>query len=132
MTHGQRRGGPGRFADLAAIKAEARRRLVEAQDTQEPGAERTVATIQQTAQAEADLIDIWLHIAPDDVQAADRLLDDLDETLLLLADQPFLGSARPDVAPGASTLKNEKRREPQARGRPADGQPRERPDHRAL
>ena len=30
--------GPGRFADLAALKSEARRRLSEAQDPEPPGA----------------------------------------------------------------------------------------------
>lgn len=56
--------------------------------------------IERTAQAENDLIDIWLYIAPDDVRAADRLLDDLEETFVLLGDQPSLGPARPDIAPG--------------------------------
>jgi toxin ParE1/3/4 len=56
-------------------------------------------TIKRTAQAEEDLIDIWLYIAHDDVRAADRVLDDIEEKLLLLADQPDLGPARPDIAP---------------------------------
>jgi toxin ParE1/3/4 len=56
-------------------------------------------TIKRTAQAEEDLIDIWLYIAHDDVRAADRVLDDIEEKLLLLADQPGLGPARPDIAP---------------------------------
>ncbi len=57
-------------------------------------------TIQRTAQAEEDLIDIWLYIAQDDVRAADRLLDEIEEKLLLLGDQSSLGPARPDIAPG--------------------------------
>jgi toxin ParE1/3/4 len=56
-------------------------------------------TIKRTAQAEEDLIDIWLYIAHDDERAADRVLDDIEEKLLLLADQPGLGPARPDIAP---------------------------------
>jgi toxin ParE1/3/4 len=56
-------------------------------------------TIERTARAEEDLIDIWLYIAHDDVRAADRLLDDIEEKFLLLADQPGLGPARPDIAP---------------------------------
>lgn len=43
-------------------------------------------TIKRTAQAEEDLIDIWLYIAHDDERAADRVLDDIEEKLLLLAD----------------------------------------------
>jgi toxin ParE1/3/4 len=58
-----------------------------------------VPTIKRTAQAEEDLIDIWLYIAHDDERAADRVLDDIEEKLLLLADQPGLGPARPDIAP---------------------------------
>jgi toxin ParE1/3/4 len=56
-------------------------------------------TIKRTAQAEEDLIDIWLYIAHDDVRAADRVLDDIEEKLLLLADQPGVGPARSDIAP---------------------------------
>jgi len=48
---------------------------------------------------EEDLIDIWLYIAHDNMRAADGLLDDIEEKLLLLADQPGLGTARPDIAP---------------------------------
>jgi toxin ParE1/3/4 len=55
--------------------------------------------IKRTARAEEDLIDIWLYIAHDDVRAADRLLDEIEEKLVLLSDQPSLGPARPDVAP---------------------------------
>ncbi len=51
-------------------------------------------TIKRTALAEEDLIDIWLYIAHDDIPAADRLLDDVDQTFSLLADQPRLGPAR--------------------------------------
>ncbi|NCC21438.1 MAG: type II toxin-antitoxin system RelE/ParE family toxin [Alphaproteobacteria bacterium] len=57
-------------------------------------------TIQRTAQAEEDLIDIWLYIAHDDIRAADRFLDEIEEKSLLLADQSSLGPARPDIAPG--------------------------------
>jgi toxin ParE1/3/4 len=56
-------------------------------------------TIERTAQAEEDPIDIWLYIAHDDLRAADRVLDDIEKEFLLLADQPGLGQARPDIAP---------------------------------
>ena len=55
-------------------------------------------TIERTARAEEDLIDIWLYIAHDDVRAADRLLDEIEEKFSLLAGQPLLGRARPDIA----------------------------------
>jgi len=55
-------------------------------------------TLERTAQAEEDLIDIWLTIGHDDVRAADRLLDDIDASFSLLAKQLCLGRARPDIA----------------------------------
>ena len=56
--------------------------------------------IERTARAEEDLIEIWLYIAHDDVRAADRLLDEIEGKFSLLADQPSLGPARPDIAKG--------------------------------
>ena len=44
--------------------------------------------------AEADLIDIWMHIASDDPSAADRQLDHFDRIFTLLAAQPFMGTDR--------------------------------------
>ena len=55
--------------------------------------------IKRTSQAEEDLIDIWSYIAEDKLSAADRLLDKIDANISLLADQPSLGPARPDIAP---------------------------------
>jgi toxin ParE1/3/4 len=54
--------------------------------------------IRRTAEADEDLIDIWLYIAPDNPGAADRLLDEIEEKFSLLANQPQLGPARPDIA----------------------------------
>lgn len=62
-------------------------------------------TIQRTAQAEEDLIDIWLYIAHDDIRAADRFLDEIEEKSLLLADQSSLGPARPDIARACATFR---------------------------
>lgn len=53
-----------------------------------------------TRQAREDLIDIWLHIAEDDPQAADRVLDRLDEAGNHLAQHPEMGTAREDIRPG--------------------------------
>ena len=58
-----------------------------------------MAEIKRTAQAEEDLIDIWVYIAQDNVSAADSLLDRIEEKFFLLADQPRLGPRRPDIAP---------------------------------
>jgi toxin ParE1/3/4 len=50
-------------------------------------------SIRRTAQAEEDLIDLWLYIAQDNPEAADRLLDEIEDKLSLLADHPQLGPA---------------------------------------
>lgn len=52
----------------------------------------------RTAQAEQDLIDLWLYIAQDNPDAADRMLDELESKFQLLAEQPYLGPARPEIA----------------------------------
>jgi toxin ParE1/3/4 len=51
-----------------------------------------------TPLAERDLEDIWFFIAQDDPAAADRLLDLLEEKYKVLADNPHMGPARPDIA----------------------------------
>ena len=53
----------------------------------------------RTAQAEEDLIDIWVYIAEDNPGAADALLRDIDEKCALLVRTPAMGQARPDIAP---------------------------------
>ena len=59
-----------------------------------------MAICRRTARAEEDLIELWLHIAADNVPAADRLLDRLDAACNTLASHPLLGPARSDIAPG--------------------------------
>ncbi|WP_375510660.1 type II toxin-antitoxin system RelE/ParE family toxin [uncultured Nostoc sp.] len=56
----------------------------------------------RTAKAEEDLIEIWIYIAADNLTAADRLVDQIDTKCQMLADNPELGQARPDIAPGAA------------------------------
>lgn len=53
----------------------------------------------KTLRAERDLDDIWFHIAADDPQAADRLLDALVGKAQLVATQPNMGRARPELSP---------------------------------
>jgi toxin ParE1/3/4 len=53
----------------------------------------------RTRRAEEDLIEIWTFIAADDAYAADRLLDRIDAACALLAENPALGLARPDLRP---------------------------------
>lgn len=55
--------------------------------------------VQRTAQADEDLMDIWVYIAQDNPKAADKLSDEIESKFILLAGQPYLGPARPDIAP---------------------------------
>ena len=41
----------------------------------------------------------WNYIAQDNSQAADNLLDEIDARSIALASSPYLGAARPDIAP---------------------------------
>ncbi len=61
-----------------------------------------MAALRRTARAEDDLVEIWLYIAADNPDAADRLLEEIDRKCLLLAANPLLGRARPDIAPPTS------------------------------
>jgi len=52
----------------------------------------------QSQQAKRDLLSIWAYIAEDNLNAADRLLDNIDDTCKLLGENPQLGQARPDIS----------------------------------
>jgi toxin ParE1/3/4 len=54
--------------------------------------------IQRTPRADQDLEELWFFIAQDDPAAADRWLDTLEAKIGLLADNPLMGPARPDIA----------------------------------
>jgi len=49
-------------------------------------------------QAHTDLEDIWLHIASDNLTAADRFVDELFDKFKLLASEPGMGRRREDLA----------------------------------
>ena len=57
-----------------------------------------------TAKAEEDLIAIWLAIAIDSPQNADRLLDRLNDWIDTLADFPERGTERPAIGKGIRLL----------------------------
>jgi toxin ParE1/3/4 len=54
--------------------------------------------------ARADLLDIWLHIAADDVSAADTQLDRLAAAVNRLRDFPDIGHRREDAGRGVRVL----------------------------
>lgn len=58
-----------------------------------------MAGVFHTRQAREDLLAIWAYIAADNVSAADRMLDSIAHRCSLLAENPKLGRARPDIAP---------------------------------
>jgi toxin ParE1/3/4 len=57
-----------------------------------------VTSFIRTRIAEEDLIEIWIYIASDNPAAADKLLDQIDTKCQMLAENPKLGQARPDIA----------------------------------
>lgn len=48
--------------------------------------------------AALDILDVWDHIAEDNVTAADQWVDKLDEKFNLIATQPLMGRAREELA----------------------------------
>ncbi len=55
--------------------------------------------LQRTAQAEEDLIEIWIYIAQDNPGAADCVLDNIEQHFHALSDNPLMGRLSPDIAP---------------------------------
>ncbi len=47
----------------------------------------------------SDLTDIWLYIAADSPASADLLLDRIERACRVLAEHPFLGRPREELAP---------------------------------
>lgn len=56
--------------------------------------------VRKTVLAEQDLDEIWLHIAVENPTAADGVLDKIDQQAALLARNPKLGRARPELLDG--------------------------------
>jgi toxin ParE1/3/4 len=50
-----------------------------------------------TDAAKVDLLDVWLYIAKDDLNAADRVIDQIEYTAGLLITQPKMGRVREDL-----------------------------------
>jgi len=58
-----------------------------------------LARVLKTKRAERDLDEIWLYIATDDIDAADRCLDASGRRAYSMADHPHGGRSRPELAP---------------------------------
>lgn len=50
-------------------------------------------------EAQSDLIEIWSYIAQYNEEAADNLIDKIYQKTQVLADSPYIGVARPELAP---------------------------------
>jgi addiction module RelE/StbE family toxin len=50
-----------------------------------------------TERAQADLLDAWLYIAEDNLAAADKVLDTVEQEAKLLLLQPLMGRARSEL-----------------------------------
>lgn len=55
--------------------------------------------VRLSKRAKGDLDEIWLYIARDSTKAADDFVEFLVSKLPLLAEQPEMGSRRPELAP---------------------------------
>lgn len=55
--------------------------------------------ILRTPRARLDLVEIWRFIADANEDAADRVLERIKRLLEMLADNPYAGRARPELAP---------------------------------
>jgi len=50
-------------------------------------------------EAKADLLEIWLYIAQDDLKAADRVIDSIELRCRTLAEEPGMGRVRLELKP---------------------------------
>lgn len=57
-----------------------------------------MTTLYRLPSFDADLVDIWLHIAEHNPAAADRTVDHVVERCWMLVEHPKAGPARPDIA----------------------------------
>jgi toxin ParE1/3/4 len=59
-----------------------------------------LAKVEISAQAERDLLDLWLYVAEDNSRAADRLLDHINTTVQMVARYPQMGKRRDALRTG--------------------------------
>jgi toxin ParE1/3/4 len=57
-------------------------------------------SVRFASSAEADLLDLWLFIAEDNPTAADKVLDSIYGTAMLIGTRPEMGRVRPELADG--------------------------------
>jgi len=60
--------------------------------------------IRRSRKARIDLTEIWLYIAERDEAAADRVLDELERVIRLIATRPKMGRERPELKPNVRSF----------------------------
>lgn len=59
-----------------------------------------MARIIRTPEALNDLAEMWEYIGANNPDAADRLLDNINDKVKLIAESPYIGREREELAPG--------------------------------
>src|SRR5665811_307855 len=59
-----------------------------------------MGTVVFAQSARTDLLEAWSFIAEENLSAADKVLDTIEQEANILATQPLMGRARPDLAEG--------------------------------
>ncbi|MGB9496167.1 MAG: type II toxin-antitoxin system RelE/ParE family toxin [Azonexus sp.] len=59
-----------------------------------------MGSLRFSASAENDLLEAWLYVAEDSLDAADRLVDQIEAEARMLVLQPKMGRARDELATG--------------------------------
>lgn len=59
-----------------------------------------MSAVRLTQSARTDLLEAWAYIAEHNLDAADGVLDAIEREALLLATQPLMGRARPELGAG--------------------------------
>ena len=59
-----------------------------------------MARIEKARSAKADLLEIWMYVAQDSPEQAERLVDELDEAMKHLAEYPDAGRWRDELSKG--------------------------------
>ena len=59
-----------------------------------------MSKVRFTKSAQTDLLEAWLFIAEGNLNAADQVLESVEREADLLATQPLMGRARPELADG--------------------------------
>ena len=57
-----------------------------------------MATVNFAQSARTDLLEVWLFLAEENLNAADRVLETIEQEAGIRATQPLLGRARPALA----------------------------------